>query len=224
MRREDDTSELGGASGLLEEEGQATSNDIDPVCSHGSLTSLNSDLTLTDFSHGSASHSGSFANSKSKGGGYMLRQLRNRHANTRVAVDNVHFAGHLLRRACGVTGKPPGHDGLSESQDSDSAWSLLEDSGEEQLMRLRRSPEMMTVLQKLKAFSVSLLGGGGSRGIEPIRRAQEGYLALFEEMLLRLLQIQRTKSKVLLQTVLQQSAAFLYHDLERMRLPFELEK
>lgn len=73
----------------------------------------------------------------------------------------------------------------------------------------------MSVLHKLKALSVSLLdpevgawpaktggSGGGGCGIvrwgpEAMRIAKDGYLELFEEMLLTLLRMQREKSKVI---------------------------
>lgn len=141
------------------------------------------------------------------------------------AVESMHFEGHLLHRVCEVTGRLPdgGGDGSNSEADSDgerSEMSLLEDSGEHQLARLRRSPEMMSILVKLKALSTSLVdrndrgvnpgsssqapggaangnvatGTGGRAGI--VRFAQQEYLRLFEEMLGELLRTQREKRKV----------------------------
>ncbi|CAM9105500.1 unnamed protein product, partial [Hapterophycus canaliculatus] len=100
--------------------------------------------------------------------------------------------------------------------------SLLEDSGENQLTRLRRNPRMMGIISKLKALSTPLSGVDdrgtdpgssnpnekqhlhqdrkvqvalGGRRIEAKRLAQQEYLRLFEEMLGELLKIQREKSK-----------------------------
>lgn len=138
------------------------------------------------------------------------------------AVESVHFEAHLLHRVCEVTGKlPDGGDGGgssnsdADSDDERSEMSLLEDSGEHQLARLRRSPEMMDILVRLKALSVSLFARNG-RGADPgssnqsggvgnamtgrradvVRFAQQEYLQLFEEMLGELLKAQREKSKV----------------------------
>lgn len=148
------------------------------------------------------------------------------------AVESIHFEGHLLHRVCGVTGKFPAHgDGgggtngnFEDDNDSDES-SLLEDSGENQLVRLRRNPRMMEIISELKALSISLInrdGRGttdpgssnqsedqhqqqdrkvqvafGGRRIKAIRVAQQEYLRLFEEMLGELLKIQREKSKVI---------------------------
>lgn len=137
------------------------------------------------------------------------------------AVDSVHFEGHLLHRVCEVTGRlPGGGDGggsiySDDSDDEISEVSLLEDSGEHQLARLRRSPEMMRILARLKALSTSLVdrqcrgadpgssnsrGGAGNtvagRGVDVVQFAQREYLLLFEDMLGELLRTQREKSKV----------------------------
>lgn len=138
-----------------------------------------------------------------------------------VSIDSIHFEGHLLRRVCGVTGKLPRSD-RSDAEESSSECSLLEDSGEYQLMRLGREPKVMEVLHKLKVFSVSLAkcsqggsvveslsdascgSGGGvvaTRGAEAMNSAQEGYLRLFEDMLSVILKIQRSKTKVKYHTV-----------------------
>lgn len=146
------------------------------------------------------------------------------------AVESIHFEGHLLHRVCGVTGKFPtrgdgggGTNSHGDDGNGSDESSLLEDSGENQLARLRRNPRMMDILSRLKAVSLSLIGRDGhetdsgpshqnenqhqnqdrkgqvaigGRRIEVVRLAQEEYLRLFEEMLGELLKIQREKSKV----------------------------
>lgn len=134
-------------------------------------------------------------------------------------VENFHFAGHLLRRACGVTGKvPQGGADPSHQRNDPPAPSIAEDSAEYQMYRLRRNPEVMEVLERLKGFSSSLLvdrqsiGGlcreapcpkralNGTREggalVNPLQAAQDGYLTLFEDMLVAILKAQRQKSKV----------------------------
>lgn len=211
-------SELGGGSELGEEQrchGEQF-NDEDSACSHESLTSLvSSDETSAAFSLGST-HSSSFGEENASASkGILTSPCRN--SKPKQIVDNMHFEGHLLHRVCEVSGKFPAGgkgDSCSETQDCNSESSLLEDSGEEQLARLRRSPEMMGVLQKLKALSLSLVyperskaglragADGRARGEigrgnpEAMKVAQDGYLGLFEEMLLTLLRMLRQKSKV----------------------------
>ena len=150
------------------------------------------------------------------------KRLREKHSG--LAVESMHFGGHLLHRVCGVTGKlPAGREGEGGPDESDRpGHPLLEDSGEEQLVKLRRNPTIMDILLRLKMFSVSLVAGssgagvgaeagaglpkamGGRRGEAGCvaRSAMEGYLRLFEEMLTELLRIQREKSKVCTETKL----------------------
>lgn len=214
----DDVSELGGESELGEEQRSHGErfNDEDSACSHESLTSLvSSDETLAAFSLGST-HSNSLGEENaSSSKGILASPCRD--SKPKQSVDSMHFEGHLLHRVCEVSGKFPAGgkgDSCSEAQECNSDSSLLENSGEEQLARLRRSPEMMNVLRKLKELSLSLIhperskaglrAGADGRGRgefgrgnpEAMRIAQDGYLELFEEMLLTLLRIQRQKSKV----------------------------
>ncbi|CAM9202957.1 unnamed protein product [Scytosiphon promiscuus] len=149
--------------------------------------------------------------------------------NVVPAVESIHFEGHLLHRVCGVTGKLPAHgsgdggtsDCVEDTHDSDES-SLLEDTGQNQLARLRRNPRMMDIISKLKVLSMSFMGPGGhgtdpgssnqdesqrsqqkrkaevtvgGKRVEAIQLAQQEYLRLFEGMLGELLKIQREKSK-----------------------------
>lgn len=111
---------------------------------------------------------------------------------------------------------PAGTEGYADEDRYRLGHALLDDSGEDQLAKLRRNPAIMDILLRLKGFSVSLVGpsgfgegvpapmdvAGGAGGGATVRRvgvarvAQEGYLRLFEEMLSELLKIQREKSKV----------------------------
>ncbi|CAM9812608.1 unnamed protein product, partial [Ectocarpus sp. 13 AM-2016] len=113
------------------------------------------------------------------------------------------------------TGKFPG--GGSTDKGSEGDWSeesLLEDSGEHQLARLRRNPKVKEVISRLKSLSTSLIAmsgrgmasGSSTRddGVEyavrgsranTLRLAQQEYLRLFEEMLAELLRLQREKAK-----------------------------
>ncbi|CAB1107517.1 unnamed protein product [Ectocarpus sp. CCAP 1310/34] len=130
-------------------------------------------------------------------------------------AENIHFEGHLLHRICEVTGKFPGGGSTDNGSEGErSEESLLEDSGEHQLARLRRNPKVKEVISRLKSLSTSLIamsGRGmasgsstGDEGVEyavrgsranTLRLAQQEYLRLFEEMLAELLRLQREKAK-----------------------------
>lgn len=206
-QRRDDSMELGSvgakAASSAAEEPQCIgqTDDGNSVWSEGSLAYLNSDALGTDSCVDSICSDGNSGNSN-KGD----RCQKKRHEKL-VGVDNFHFAGHLLHRVCEVTGDVPRSES-SEAHESSSS-PLLQDSGEEQLSRLRRNPRVMDVLERLKALSVFLLdpkyispseklrsSGSPNSRRSLVRIAQEGYLKLFEEMLLELLKMQRAKSKV----------------------------
>lgn len=178
------------------------------LSSCGSLTTLNSETAGSRTSLGSTigANGGRCADERKQGGRWRRKCVVG-------PVENMHFEGHLLHRVCGVAGKLP--TGSSSDRESDdggdqarSGCSLLEDSGEDQLVRLRRNPVIMDILVRLKALSLSLVDPSG-RGAEPsspgkgrggggsvARVARQGYLRLFEEMLAEILKNQRGKSKV----------------------------
>lgn len=214
-------------------------NEAESVRSCGSLSTVQSESEGASFANTTEANAVAVGSTSHHGGG---RRKKERHLRRKMrgcccgskdcasstpapVLDNVHFEGHLLHRVCGVTGRMPGGGGRggcnSNSSDEDSdeenseVSSLLEDSGEYQLARLRRNPEMMRILTRLKALSASLVapvgqgivpgsssqpGGAGNaaggRRADTIRLAQEEYLRLFEEMLGELLKTQREKSKV----------------------------
>lgn len=223
---------------------QQQQNEVESVRSCDSLSTLHSEsegCRCTDATSVSVGGSTVTTTATAMGSGHRREKQRQRRkkrdrdrekdgrSNPPVSdVESMHFEGHLLHRVCEVTGRlPDGRDGggsggsnsEADSDDEISEMSLVEDSGEYQLARLRRSPEMMNILVKLKALSTSLVdrsgrgaepgssnppGGaananaatGAGRGIGVVRFAQQGYLRLFEEMLGELLRTQREKSKV----------------------------
>lgn len=213
-------------------------NEVESVRSCGSLNTLHSESDESRCTNATSVGGSMLATTAMGGSGHRKEKQkqkqrrkkrdRDRKNNSRSnppvsAVDSVHFEGHLLHRVCEVNGGFPGEGGGgssnsdADSDDEISEMSLLEDSGEHQLARLRRSPEMMSVLVRLKALSTSLVdrsgrgadpgsssphGGaanvvtGGGRRVDVVRFAQQEYLRLFEEMLGELLRTQREKSKV----------------------------
>lgn len=182
-----------------------------------SLLSINSESTLgtTDASSFASRHgaiNGDERNLRKRGERRHGKPLFDRTGDVRRRVENFHFEGHLLHRACGVTG--------NVSDESQSECSLLEDSGEDQLSKLRRNPVIMDILVRLKTLSLSLVHPRGSLGVEAVSGsttrgkekvkggrpggvdalclAQEGYVGLFEEMLSEILRMQRNKSKAMI--------------------------
>lgn len=237
-RQGDDVSELEStAGGSLPEnnngdgQGGRQGKDVDLV-----LLSPCGSFTTFDSGTAAGSHTSLGSTVREANGGRHAdreRKQRERHRRRKRGVgpiENMHFEGHLLHRVCGVAGKRPACSSSSRSyggSDDDgggqtrSECSLLEDSGEDQLVRLRRNPVVMDILVRLKALSLSLVdpggrgadpgsssgqaggggggggGGGAARGgVEVARVARQGYLLLFEEMLGELLKNQREKSKV----------------------------
>lgn len=211
LHRGDDVYELGstGAGAISSERdkgGQGQRIEHGSVCSCGSLSTTHSDAAETATT---SLEPESFGQSELGGEKRETRRRHRRDRNAR-ATENMHFEGHLLRRVCAVNGKLS-HD--ERSQDDRAVEILLENSGEDQLVRLRRNPEIMSILVRLKTLSTSLadpamsgaspgsptnVAGGGptwrTRGV--LRFAQQEYLRLFEELLGELLKTQREKSTV----------------------------
>lgn len=220
---DDDTASCPRAFSELKEEasqGLCSSERGDSVKSCVSLLSVNSESTLgtTDASSFASRHgavTGDERNLRRRGErrhGRHGKRMFDRKGDVRRQVENFHFEGHLLHRACGVTG--------NGSDDSQSECSLLEDSGEDQLSKLRRNPVIMNILVRLKALSLSLVHPHGSLGVEAVSGsttrgrekaeggrpggvdalclAQEGYVGLFEEMLSEILRMQRNNSKAMI--------------------------
>lgn len=209
---------------------QQQKNEVESVRSCGSLSTVHSEcegmsFTTTTTSLGGSAMMGMDDSGDRRNAQRERRRRRHRDRNDKsksnpVSVESTHFEGHMLHRVCEVTGKIPGGNGGGSNSDGDSddarsEFSLLEDSGEHQLAMLRRNPEMMRILVRLKALSVSLVdpngrgvdpgsstqpGGAGNavggRRVDVVRLAQQEYLRLFEEMLSELLKTQREKSKV----------------------------
>lgn len=212
---------------------QQHNNEVESVRSRGSLSTVHSECDGSSYATAtSLGGSTTMSMDVSGGRGKVQRGRRKRQDLERnhkrkstnnfplCVVESTHFEGHMLRRVCEVTGKVPGGVGGSTHSDYDSddertEFSLLEDSGEHQLAMLRRNPEMMRILVRLKALSGSLVdtdgrgvdpglaaqpGGAGNavggRRVDKVRLAQQEYLRLFEEMLGELLKTQRKKSTV----------------------------
>lgn len=213
--------ELGGmATGVLPENkhgGSVGQNDTHSVRSCGSPSTVH-----TRASEPTASESlgyrtaGDIRVGEEKHRQRRGRQISSKHPDYSTPVGSMHFEGHLLHRVCGVTGKHPLRNHTEASDDDQSDCSLLEDSGEDQLMKLRRNPVIMSTLVQLKALSLSAVSSSPDLGDAPgsqldrgeapgrapkhghgfVRFAQQEYLRLFEEMLFELLKSQRDKSKV----------------------------
>ena len=56
---------------------------------------------------------------------------------------------------------PAGTEGYADEDRYRLGHALLDDSGEDQLAKLRRNPAIMDILLRLKGFSVSLVGPSG---------------------------------------------------------------
>lgn len=216
-------------------QGLYSSGGGDSVKSCVSLFSVNSESTLGTSSaasfaprHGETSNTitGDDRNLRRRGEHGGGKPVFDQMEDLRCRVENFHFEGHLLHRACGVTGKLP-KGSNNDSDESQSESSLLEDSGEDQLSKLRRNPVIMDILVRLKALSLSLVRPRGSLGVEAVlgsttrgqekvgggrslsrpggvnvlSLAQEGYVRLFEEMLSEILRMQRNKRKAMIQRI-----------------------
>lgn len=213
VRRGDDVSDLGGTTtgGVSEHSsggGEGARNESDSTWSSGSQATLLSETASTRTTN---------LGSKTCGTGVIGgpgEQRRRRRSRKDWPVENMHFESHLLHRVCAVTGNIPG-DSREGSDGEETESLLLGDVGEVQLRKLRRNPQIMGILVRLKALSVYLLGTAGCgvdsssptptapgerRGpqsaIGAIRYAQQEYLRLFEGMLAELLRVQREASKV----------------------------
>lgn len=210
---------------------QQQRNEVESVQSCGSLSTVHSECDRSSYTTATSLGGSTVMDMGNIGGkSNVPRERRKRRDLERndksknnpplSIVESAHFEGHMLHRICEVSGKIPGSGvgSINSDDDSDDArseFSLLEDSGEHQLAMLRRNPEMMRILVRLKALSLSLVdhdgrevGQGsviqpgvagkavGGRRVDVVRLAQEEYLRLFEEMLGELLKTQREKSKV----------------------------
>jgi len=161
-------------------------NDVESVRSCGSLSTLSEGSSCTSATSVGGSTATTTATAMGGSGHQRERHKHRRKKRERgrrndhrsnpnpvvSAVESVHFESHLLHRVCEVTGRlPDGGDGgcggssnsEADSDDERSEISLLEDSGEHQLARLRRNPEMMSILVRLKALSISLVDRKGRR-------------------------------------------------------------
>lgn len=207
-------------------------NEVESVRSYGSLSTDHRESddddgssccsTTTSVGHGSAMMEINERRNQQRTRQEDGRRFRHEstHASDKTpvpAAENIHFEGHLLHRICEVTGKFPGGGSTDNgSEGGRSGESLLEDSGEHQLARLRRNPKVKEIMSRLKSLSTSLIamtGRGmasgssvGDEGVEfavrgsranALRFAQQEYLRLFEEMLAELLRLQREKAKVI---------------------------
>lgn len=214
---------------------QQQQNEVESVRSYGYLSTNHTDhrgsndddgssccSTTTSLGHGSAMMGKNERRNeqrKRQGDGRSYRHGSS-YASDKTPVptaENIHFEGHLLHRICEVTGKFPGGGSTDNGSEGErSEESLLEDSGEHQLARLRRNPKVKEVISRLKSLSTSLIAmsgrgmaSGSSTGdvgvdyavrgsrANALRLAQQEYLRLFEEMLAELLRLQREKAKVI---------------------------
>ncbi|CAN0416283.1 unnamed protein product, partial [Ectocarpus sp. 8 AP-2014] len=155
-------------------------NEVESVRSYGSLSTDHTDhrgsddddrssccSTTTSLGHGSAMMDKNERRNEQKkrqGDGRRYRHGSSYASdNTPVpTAENIHFEGHLLHRICEVTGKFPGGGSTGNGSEGESSEeSLLEDSGEHQLARLRRNPRVKEVISRLKSLSTSLIAMSG---------------------------------------------------------------